>query len=96
MGRYVDLKNARDPYKTDAEWKSAAFKDKDSWVTEIAVPFSNFQIGPKNKDIWYMNFARERKDRPEETLLTDVPGMTLTNLYRFQRQTSFTKTQNWH
>ena len=62
------IKMAGDPYQTksswNGKWKSAAKIGKNKWITEIAIPFSNFNDKPKGE--WRINLARERHGAADE------------------------------
>ncbi|MBN2562105.1 MAG: DUF4091 domain-containing protein [Phycisphaerae bacterium] len=45
--------------------KAAAFKDKDSWSVELAIPFSALGGAPGPGEAWRANFCRERKVKSE-------------------------------
>lgn len=41
-------------------WRAAAQKEDGKWTSEIAIPFSSFEIGPDVGPIWGFNLCRQR------------------------------------
>ena len=57
-----------DPYRAKVEWngkwQSATRKGKNEWVSEIAIPFSNFNYTPNG--VWRINLSRQRHGAASE------------------------------
>jgi len=46
----------------DGLWKVSTHREKDSWIAEISIPFSDFGLkGVKESEEWKVNFCRSRR-----------------------------------
>ena len=74
-----------DPFKTksawNGKWESAVGRKQGEWITEVAIPFSNFNCTAKN--LWRINLARERHGAADECTLWNRVDDKLNNANKF-------------
>lgn len=51
----------------DARWQAAAGREKDRWVVEMRIPFSELKLGEAVPFAWGINFNREEKQLGENS-----------------------------
>lgn len=54
----------------DGDWRCAVRKGDDFWSATVAIPFSDLALGKGAGDVWGVNFCRERKASPGNSLLS--------------------------
>jgi len=56
------------------EYKWKVKLEKDSWIAEVSIPWSEIGGKPKKGETWGVNFARERKSEPELSIWSPQIG----------------------
>ncbi|MDH3732679.1 MAG: carbohydrate binding family 9 domain-containing protein [Gemmatimonadota bacterium] len=64
----------------DGSWEVATSIDDDGWYAEIRIPFSTLRYPSGGPQRWGVNFARNIRDRNEQSVWTPIPRQF--NLYR--------------